>query len=246
MFNSVHLYLSQHKDMLESFVVFYGWILKISGYMFLPVALLIFLTGNSLFATTALGAAIGLVIIGTVVTREYSWSGIALVSLLIAVGLAIILVPYGVSLIFVFLLQAAASIAAFIVCGSLKQTTIKQKVFSLLLTLVFVNFIFAHAQPQLYGMNLQQGSDFLEGQFTELSTAEPAKLIEIDEMRKQIIAMYNLSLFANDEEIIKAVEENPQPLQEFQNALPYTYTQVEDSLFGYVASIYVSLISDFK
>jgi hypothetical protein len=244
MFHSIHSLLVQHKDALESFAIFYGWLLKIWGFASLPIILIIFLLGNSLFAVTLLAAAVGLIVVGTVVTREYQWSGAALSSLVIAVGLAMLLVPYGVDLVYVFLLQLAVSVAAFIACGNINQISLRQGIFSFLLTLIFINFVAAHAQPQLYGVDPESGSVALEEQFAALSEAEPVELLESDEMKEQIIDMYNLSLFSTDKEIITAIEKNPQPLRDLQNSLPYSYALIENSLLGYVASIYISLISN--
>ena len=245
MIGTAHEKLKEHNELLESLVIFYGWILKIGGYFSLLFILMFFLVGNLLFALTALGAAVVFIVVGTVTAREYTWSGIALLGMLLPLIPALVFIPHGIDLIWFIILHLAASIAALVAFGGWTQTESKHKLFSFALAIIFANFVFAHIQPELYGLQPESGAEFMQEQFEELATAEPEELLDFDEMREQIIALYDLSLSSTDEQILSAIEQNPAPLDELQTAMPFVYTQVEGSLFGYVASMYLSLISEF-
>ena len=81
MIGTAHEKLKEHNELLESLVIFYGWILKIGGYFSLLFILIFFLVGNLPFALTALGAAVVFIVVGPVTVREYKWSGIALLGI---------------------------------------------------------------------------------------------------------------------------------------------------------------------
>jgi len=244
MIGAAHTHLKKHHEILESLVIFYGWILRIAGYISLLSVLMFFLAGNLLFAGTALGASVVLITVGTITTREYDWSGIALLGMLVPLIPATMFIPHGIDLIWFIILHLAASIAALVAFGGWSQVETKHKLYSLVLVVIFANFVFAHIQPELYGLHPERGAEFMQEQFEELATAEPAELLEVDEMREQTISLYELSLFSTDEQILSAVEQNPEPLNELQAAMPYVYTQIEESFFGYAASMYLSLISE--
>ena len=238
--------LKEHNELLESLVIFYGWILRIGGYFSCTLVLMFFLLGNLIFATTALGAAAVLIVVGTVTSNERKWSGIALLSILLPLIPAAVFVPHGIDLVWFIILHAAASIAALVAFGGWAQTESKHRFYSLVLAIIFANFVFAHIQPGLYGLQPESGADIMQRQFEEVAIAEPEELLDSDEMREQIISLYELSLFASDEQILSAIEQNPAPLKELQAAMPFVYSQVEKSLLGYIASMYISLISEFE
>ena len=244
MIGATHEKLKEHNELLESLVIFYGWILRIGGYFSLLFVLMFFLVGNLPFALTALGAAIVFIVVGTITSKEHKWSGIALLGMLLSLIPAMLFIPHGIDLVWFIILHLAASIAALVAFGGWSQVDTKHKLYSLVLTVIFANFVFAHISPELYGLQPESGTEFLQEQFEELATAEPQELLEVDEMREQIISIYELSLFSTDEQILSAIEQNPEPLDELQAAMPFLYTQVEESLFGYVASMYLSLISE--
>lgn len=243
MIGATHEKLKEHNELLESLVIFYGWILRIGGYFSLLFILMFFLAGNLPFALTALGAAVVFIVVGTITSKERKWSGIALLGMLLSLIPAMLFIPHGIDLVWFIILHLAASIAALVAFGGWSQAETKHKLYSLVLAVIFANFLFAHIQPELYGLQPESGSQFLQEQVEELATAEPQELLEVDEMREQIISLYELSLFSTDEQILSAIEENPAPLDELQAAMPFVYAQVEESLLGYVASMYISLIS---
>jgi hypothetical protein len=241
--NKVQLLIQKHHELLESFVVFYGWILKIFGYMSLMIVLVILLIAPFPFGITALGTSVAFIIVGTQAARESIWSGIGLLGLSVVLVPAMLFIPHGYSLFWFFLLHTAAGLAALAVYGTWPRTRWKHGIFSLLIAMVFMNFVSAHIYPSLYGMHTDIGVDRIKSMFLELSTDSPQDLLEGDAMREQIIELYDLPYVSTDDKILSTIKENPEPLNELQSALPFVSSHIiEETFFGYVASMYLSLI----
>ncbi len=206
----------QTQILLQSIVVFSGWLLAVVAFILFVPALFVITVNPVLGWSTVLTLA-SLFVLGMLTIRERHWNYVGWASLTASLTTLVLTVPNGGQLVYLTIGAGLITTCSFLGFADGKALTPLAWVVGALMLAVFSLNIFIICNPRNSGLDTRE--DFISIVAQHVAMMDPVDFSKTHAGKDLATEVYNVPSFISDQKLESIIRNNPGPLERAQHSL---------------------------